>query len=111
MQIEYVNVSRKPIPGISREIQYHEITEDILKSHTLIVNTTPLGMYPKTDTAPPLNYDLLGPGHYLYDLVYNPEKTLFLCKGENKGAIIENGHDMLIIQAEESWKIWNGSAP
>jgi shikimate dehydrogenase len=64
-------------------------------------------MYPKIDECPPLPYEALTADHYLYDLVYNPEKTLFLQKGEEHGAVTENGHDMLIIQANESRKIWN----
>jgi shikimate dehydrogenase len=71
-----------------------------------VINTTPLGMYPKIDECPQLPYEALTADHYLYDLVYNPEKTLFLQKGEEQGAVIENGHDMLIIQANESRKIW-----
>ena len=75
--------------------------------YTLIINTTPVGMYPAVDEAPPIPYEGLNESHYLFDLVYNPEKTLFLQKGEERGAAIKNGQDMLIIQAEESWKIWN----
>lgn len=75
--------------------------------NTLIINTTPVGMYPGVNEAPPIPFEGLNESHYLFDLVYNPEKTLFLQKGEEKGAAIKNGQDMLIIQAEESWKIWN----
>jgi shikimate dehydrogenase len=64
-------------------------------------------MYPKVDECPPLPYQHLTSKHYLYDLVYNPAKTLFLQKGEAQCAAIKNGHDMLIIQAEEGWRIWN----
>ena len=64
-------------------------------------------MYPKTDECPAINYDALSPKHFLYDLVYNPEKTLFLSRGEQRGAAIKNGYEMLILQAEESWRIWN----
>jgi shikimate dehydrogenase len=64
-------------------------------------------MYPKLDECPDIPYQAIGSGHYLYDLVYNPEKTLFLAKGEERGAVIANGGDMLRIQAEESWRIWN----
>jgi shikimate dehydrogenase len=65
-------------------------------------------MFPDTDKAPPINYDVLTTDHYLFDLVYNPSRTLFLKKGEERGARVENGYQMLIIQAEESWKIWTG---
>jgi shikimate dehydrogenase len=78
----------------------------MVNEHTLVVNTTPLGMYPSVDQYPKLPYHAMGEQHYLYDLVYNPAKTLFLQKGEERGATIENGHDMLIIQADESRKIW-----
>ena len=64
-------------------------------------------MYPNTDQCPPLPYQLLSPQHYLFDLIYNPAKTLFLQKGEQQGTITQNGSEMLVIQAEESWKIWN----
>jgi shikimate dehydrogenase len=64
-------------------------------------------MYPKIDEAPPIPYDAITSEHFLFDLTYNPEKTLFLQRGEGRGAAIENGYEMLVIQAEESWKIWN----
>jgi shikimate dehydrogenase len=78
-----------------------------MESHSIIINTTPLGMYPETKSCPPIPYQYVTHEHYLYDLVYNPEKTTFLHKGEERGAAIKNGLEMLIIQAEESWKIWN----
>ena len=105
--IDYRFVSRNPIAGSEKYIRYEQITEDLISSYTLIINTTPSGMYPDTDKCPPLPYHLLSPKHYLFDLIYNPAKTLFLQKGEEQGAIIQNGSDMLVIQAEESWKIWN----
>jgi shikimate dehydrogenase len=64
-------------------------------------------MYPDIETFPPINYNMLTPMHYLFDLVYNPEMTLFLKKGKERGTVVQNGFEMLIIQAEESWKIWN----
>lgn len=88
-------------------LDYAAITPELLSSHTLIINTTPLGMYPNVHEAPDLPYECLTPMHYLYDLVYNPERTLFLQKGEERGAAIENGADMLVIQADASWDIWN----
>jgi shikimate dehydrogenase len=102
--IEFIEVSRTARGKI---ISYDQIGEDLLSSHTLIINTTPLGMYPDVDAAPELPYDAIGPEHYLYDLVYNPDPTLFLKKGMQRGATTENGSEMLRIQAEESWKIWN----
>lgn len=101
--IEYLEVSRTKGEG---NITYNELDEAIMASHTLIVNTTPLGMYPNVDEAPSIPYHLLNEQYYLYDLVYNPAKTKFLAEGECRGALIENGADMLVIQAEASWDIW-----
>jgi shikimate dehydrogenase len=75
--------------------------------HTIIINTTPLGTYPDTATFPNIPYDLVTSGHILYDLVYNPPETEFLRLGEQKGAKVKNGHEMLVLQAEKSWEIWN----
>jgi len=102
--IDYLEVSRRKDEGC---ITYQEIDEQVMNSHTLIVNTTPLGMFPNIDEAPDLPYHLLTEKHYLYDLVYNPAKTKFLFEGESRGSVIENGADMLVIQAEASWDIWN----
>jgi len=103
--IPFSYVSRK---ASAQNLSYEAVTPELLASHTLIINTTPLGMYPNTMECPPIPYHALGSHHYLFDLVYNPAKTLFLQKGEEQGAVTENGQDMLWIQAEESWKIWNG---
>jgi shikimate dehydrogenase len=103
--IGFLEVSRTPAPA--RQIAYQQIDESVIREHEVIINTSPLGMYPNIDECPPLPYQALTPNHYLFDLVYNPAKTLFLQKGEEQGAAIKNGHDMLIIQAEESWRIWN----
>lgn len=100
--IQYQIVSRK-----SGFLNYEEISKDILQEHTLIVNTTPLGMSPITESCPDIVYEHLTDEHYCYDLIYNPEKTLFLQKAEKHGASIKNGYEMLILQAEESWRIWN----
>ena len=83
----------------------------MIHEHTLLVNTSPIGMYPTVSEAPIIPYEGIGTNHYLYDLVYNPAETLFLSKGKEKGAAIKNGLDMLHIQAEESWLIWNASTP
>jgi shikimate dehydrogenase len=103
--ISFLQVSRKP--KSTGEIAYHQIDKDLIRSHTLIINTTPLGMYPNLDACPPLPYEFLTSSHYLFDLIYNPERTLFLQKGMEAGAVIENGSDMLKIQADASWEIWN----
>jgi shikimate dehydrogenase len=104
--IQCLFVSRKE-NGMRDQITYGNLNREILDSHTLIINTTPVGMFPKTDDCPPIPYEYLGPRHYLFDLIYNPAKTLFLEKGEVVGARTKNGADMLAIQAEASWEIWN----
>jgi shikimate dehydrogenase len=89
------------------DLIYEDITEETIKRHLLIINTTPLGMSPNTDSCPAIPYQALGGTHLLFDLVYNPVKTVFLAKGEERGATTKNGEEMLVLQAEESWKIWN----
>jgi shikimate dehydrogenase len=86
---------------------YEEITEAVLNEYNLVINTSPLGMYPDVTAAPLLPYSAASQQHLFIDLIYNPAKTLFLQKAEENGAIIQNGGDMLLVQAEESWKIWN----
>jgi shikimate dehydrogenase len=88
-------------------ITYYQLSSEFFSRYTLIVNATPLGMYPNNETFPPIPYDLLSDQHFLYDLVYNPEMTLFLKKGSEAGATIQNGMKMLRIQAELSYRIWN----
>lgn len=103
-QIGFLKVSRNAGADC---ISYGDVDAAVIREHTLIINTTPLGMHPDTDTAPALPYEHITSSHYLFDLVYNPSLTLFLRKGQARGAATENGADMLEIQAEESWKIWN----
>jgi shikimate dehydrogenase len=103
--IEYLYVVRRGTSG-NGKILFNDLTDSLIASHTLIVNSTPIGTYPNVLECPPINYDVLSSSHYLYDLIYNPEKTMFLQKGEAKGTIIKNGYEMLLLQAEESWKIW-----
>ncbi len=98
-------VSREKTAG--NIINYNNLDRNILKKHTILINTTPLGMYPNVNEYPQLEYGLITPQHYLFDLIYNPEKTIFLKYGEAHGAVIENGYEMLVEQAEESWRIWN----
>ncbi len=102
--IEYQLVSRTE--GKER-ITYGNLESDMVKKSSLIINTTPLGMHPDRETYPKIPYDAITSDHLLFDLVYNPEKTQFLSKGEEQGAAIVNGYKMLVYQAEESWKIWN----
>ena len=101
LQIEYQIVSRK-----DGYLNYADLSPAIMESHQLIVNTTPLGMSPRLDSSPAIPYALLTSDHFCYDLIYNPAKTLFLAQAEAQGASIKNGYDMLILQAEESWRIW-----
>jgi shikimate dehydrogenase len=103
-KIHYKYVSRYPSV---KNLSYEQITPAIMEDYTVIVNTSPLGMFPKITEAPPLPYEAITKKHFLFDLIYNPEKTLFLNKGQQRGAVIQNGYDMLVHQAEESWKIWN----
>ena len=102
--IPWLQVSRNPTGNM---VGYSDITATVISETRLIINTTPLGMFPDTDHCPELPYDAITDQHYLFDLVYNPSLTLFLQKGQRQGAVIENGYEMLEIQAEESWKIWN----
>jgi shikimate dehydrogenase len=104
MGITVSMVSRNTQKG---DITYNNITVSVLQSADLIVNTTPLGMYPATDDCPPIDYKELLPRQILYDLIYNPEKTEFLLRGEKQGCTIINGLEMLHLQAELAWKIWN----
>lgn len=104
LNIPFTSVSRTAGKNI---LTYKDVTTAIVSQHKLIINTTPLGMYPLIDDCAPIPYHALTPEHYLFDLVYNPVQTLFLKKGTDVGAVVKNGGDMLIIQAEESWKIWN----
>lgn len=106
LNIGYKLVSRKPS---THNLSYEQVTPAVINEHKLIINTTPLGMYPRVVEAPPIPYEALGGEHCLFDLIYNPERTLFLQKGAEQGAAVQNGWEMLVIQAEESWKIW--SAP
>ena len=103
--IPYKKVSRQKEGA---DFQYEEITGDLLGEYHLVINTTPLGMYPNTGESPAIPYKALTPEHFLFDIVYNPEKTKFLAEGERRGAQVCNGYEMLIGQAEESWRIWNG---
>lgn len=104
--IAYRLVTRRPRAGTS-DLGYEQVDAAVMGSHTLVVNTTPLGMYPKVEDSPALPYEAVGNQHYFFDLVYNPARTLFLRRAEERGAVVENGHAMLLLQAEESWRIWN----
>ncbi len=103
--ISYHIVSRALQPG--SDFTYQDLDQSIIQSHPIIINSTPVGMYPKEDHCPDIPYESIDERHLLFDLVYNPAQTLFLRKGTERGATIKNGEDMLLLQAEESWKIWN----
>jgi len=100
----YQSVVRTPIAGA---ILYDDLTEEIVRTHKVIINTTPLGTFPHVDASPAIPYQYLTGQHLAYDLVYNPEETQFLQKAKTQGAMIKNGLEMLHLQADRSWYIWN----
>lgn len=102
--LETIKVSR-----YEREdtIQYEKITPDVIREYNVIVNCTPVGMYPHTEECPSLPYEAMDGHTLLYDLIYNPNETLFLKKGREQGAVIKNGLEMLLLQAYASWEMWN----
>ena len=102
--IEWTYVSRSPRDGM---VTYEDITAEALQEYTVIVNCSPVGMFPKVDAAPAIPYELLSPQHLLFDCVYNPEETLFMKKGRKQGATVKNGLEMLHLQAAASWNFWN----
>lgn len=106
--IDFVDVSRSGSDRASRRLVYADLTPEIMDAHRLIVNTTPLGMHPNVSAKAALPYDRIGAGHYLYDLIYNPAETAFLREGRIRGAWVKGGLEMLVLQAERSWEIWNG---
>lgn len=103
--ISYMSVVRNAQPNA---VLYSSVTKDVLQEYTLLINTTPLGMLPNIDSFPPIPYQHLTDQHLAYDLVYNPEETQFLTKAKEQGAAIKSGLEMLHLQAERSWEIWNG---
>ncbi len=102
--IDFMTVSRS---GDRGNCTYSDLTGEIIREHRLIINTTPLGMYPETDAMPDIPYSALTDGHILFDLIYNPEQTRFLQEGAARGARTFNGREMFVRQAEASWRIWN----
>lgn len=103
LSIQVVTVSR----GDTSDFTFEDLDRDTVANTPIIINCTPLGTHPNIDQCPLLPYDTLGPSHYLFDLVYNPSQTLFLKRGAEAGSRTQNGLDMLIYQAEQSWQIWN----
>lgn len=104
--IEPTLVSRTP--GDDR-MTYADLTPEVMEANRVIVNTTPLGMWPDVDSCPDIPYDLLSPDHLCYDLIYNPDETLFLRRAADHGASIKNGLEMLLLQAFAAWNIWQAS--
>lgn len=98
--ITFVSSSKKEF------LSYHSLTKKIISKYHLIINTTPLGMYPKSDICPDIPYEFISSSHVVMDLIYNPKKSLFLANAESKGATIINGQKMLEIQAQKAWEIW-----
>lgn len=104
LDIPFTVVVRNPTPGT---ILYSAVNAEVLATHQLLINTTPLGMSPNLVTYPPIPYQFLTANHLAYDLVYNPEETAFLHMAKANGATTKNGLEMLYLQAERSWYIWN----
>ena len=103
--METVAVSRYQRPGT---IQYEDVTAEVIKEYNVIVNCTPCGMYPNTEECPKLPYEAMDSHTILYDLIYNPDTTLFMKKGAEQGATTKNGLEMLLLQAFASWDFWTG---
>ncbi len=102
--IPFISVVRNAQPNA---VLYSSVTKEVLEEYTILVNTTPLGMFPNLESFPPIPYQHLTDQHLAYDLVYNPEETQFLAKAKAQGASVKNGLEMLHLQAERSWDIWN----
>ena len=105
LNVDFISASIEELN--ENEIRYEDIDEKCMEKCLLIINATPVGTYPKVETFPPIPYEFITKKHLLFDLVYNPETTRFLEKGQEKGATIKNGYEMLLGQAIRSWKIWN----
>jgi shikimate dehydrogenase len=88
-------------------MNYTQLNSDVVRSHQILINTTPLGTFPKVDTCVDIPYSAITKNHLSYDLVYNPKESLFLTKSKLNGATIVNGLEMLKIQADKSWELWN----
>ncbi len=106
LDVEFEVVSRFQDSG---DMLYTKLIKDesIMERHKLLINTTPIGMYPEVNDGPPIPYEQITKEHYLYDLIYNPKETFFMKEGIQKGAQVKNGLEMLLLQAEKSWRIWN----
>ncbi|MBX2842916.1 MAG: shikimate dehydrogenase [Flammeovirgaceae bacterium] len=111
LNIDFAYVSRSADKVREKEhvkcYSYKDLTPEVFNDYKLIINTTPLGMSPNLDASPDIPYQEMDDSYFLYDLVYNPEETMFMKKGKEKGANVKNGLEMLVLQAEKSWEIWN----
>ena len=105
LKIDYLIVTRSPHG--CKHIRYSVLHEEIMQEHNIIINTTPLGMFPEINSCPDIPYKFITKDFLLFDLIYNPETTQFLKKGKEVGATIKNGLEMLHLQAEKAWEIWN----
>lgn len=103
--VKYKFVSRNP--NAKKEISYQELTKETIQKYSIIINCTPLGTHPNIENCPDIPYQYITSNHLLYDLIYNPSETTFLSQGKEKGATIKNGLEMLELQAEKAWSIWN----
>lgn len=108
LNIDFLYVSRNP--SSENEISYTDLNQEIIESHQVIINSSPVGTHPNVDECPNIPYDFITDQHYLFDLVYNPSETKFLSNGKKMGALIKNGSKMLELQAERSWEIWNNDS-
>ena len=104
LNIEYTFVSRN---ASENSLLYSQLTNEVMENNTIIINCTPVGTHPNIEDCPNIPYKFITNKHFLFDLIYNPQKTKFLSEGQLKGAIIKNGLEMLELQAEKSWEIWN----
>jgi shikimate dehydrogenase len=101
--ISFLTVSRSN----TGDLTFQDLDKELMDASNLIINTTPLGMFPNVESYPNIPYEWLNVNYFMYDLIYNPEKTIFLTKGSQSGSKIKNGLEMLILQAEKAWEIWN----
>ncbi|HLX92023.1 MAG TPA: shikimate dehydrogenase [Puia sp.] len=103
--INFILVSRDP--SKKNSLPYSSLNKEMISENLLIINTTPIGMHPNVLESPAIPFEFIGTKHFVYDLIYNPSETSFLKGAKNQGATTKNGYDMLVAQAEESWRIWN----
>lgn len=106
LNIPYKIVSRSLSNG---DLTYAQLDKEIIQAHPLIINCSPLGSFPNVEESPQIPYEGVGKNHLLYDLIYNPTETTFLRKGREQGASTKNGYEMLLLQAEKNWEIWNAA--